>query len=223
MGSNNEELSIPELAHQIENHKIDPKIFDKVVLRKCAIFFKRRRYLNEDIAEILGVCGRTVDRYLQKIKAENSLNLGINFQQELLGETLNNLKLRYQRLLRLSYSDNLSDYEKARTILLCHQVEMNGIAFLIQLGYLSREKGLEDMNLIKEKAEEEYEELCEVCKKQLEALSIAQDDAVREFWSRLRREALEQAQEMIARFIAENEKRKRGRSQLICSVTVFCN
>jgi len=217
------DLSIPELAQQIEDRKVDPKIFDKVALRKCAIFFKRRAYSNEDIAEILGVSSRTAMRYLRKIRAENSLKLGVNFQQELLGGILNNLKLRYQRLLRLSYSCNLSDYERARIVLMCHQVEMDGITLLNRLGYMSKEQGMEEVNLIKEKAEEEHKRLKGEIKKQLEALTVSQDNALRERWTKLYNEAMWQLEKMVEKFTAENEKRKKGVSQLVCSVTVLCN
>jgi len=223
MENNSNKLSIPELARKMENQLLDPRTLDRRILQKCSIFFKSRGYSNEQISEILKVSIRTTERYLKNIREENSLKIGSNFQQELLGGVLNNLKLRYQRLLRLSYSWDLSDYEKARIVLMCQQVEMDGVALLTQLGYLSKEQGIEDVEFAEEEAEKVRIGLKESTRKKFDSLSAQQKNMALEYWKSMQEEAGEKIDKIMEKLLAENEKRKRGVLQLVCSVAVLCN
>ncbi|MFA5039629.1 MAG: hypothetical protein WC732_08130 [Candidatus Omnitrophota bacterium] len=222
MKNNSRELSISELVQQLENKILEPGSLDKTVLQKCAVLFKNRGYSNEDISEILKVSSRTIDRYIENVRSETSLMVGINFQKELLGEILNHLKLRYQRLLRLSYSDKLSDFEKARTVCLCHQIEMDGVALLSRLGYLSREQGLGSINHAEEEAEESDKQLQEMIREQAGKLSMQQRNSIDELLRTIEVEREARVRKMAISFFEENENQDRGVS-LFCSVTVLNN
>lgn len=224
MENNSKDLSIPEVAQQIENRKIDPKMLDKAVLEKLAVYYKSRRgYKKEDIAEILQVCIRTVERYIANVRSENSLEIGVNFQDELLGEILSNSRLRYQRLWRLSYSDNLSDYEKARTILMSDQIEMNEIAFLSRLGYLSQEQGLDTVENIEEEAKEMGRELKESVKKQISLLNSQQWQATLNVFKSEKQKAEAMLEKMIKNYLVENEKQKNMTGDVAVFTKLYCN
>jgi DNA-binding transcriptional regulator LsrR (DeoR family) len=73
--------SIFELAKQLEDKSINPSDMRKGDLKKCADLFKSRGYSNTDIAEILEVDEKTVQRYIKDQREENALAISSNFQQ----------------------------------------------------------------------------------------------------------------------------------------------
>lgn len=214
------DLSISELARQLEKGQIEPKVLDKALLEKCAMLFYSRGYKSEDIAEILKVCSRTVERYLENVREDNCLEVGAHFQQKFLGEALNSIKSYRQRLLRLSYSYELSDYEKARTIFMCLQVDMNGISILRDLGYLSKAQGAEDIQLAKEEEEKNKNKMSEWVKKQIATLSTKQKNMVMASMKLMLNDASNKVEEMIKDLLAKNAKRQVGISSLVMRVTV---
>ncbi|MDD5691631.1 MAG: hypothetical protein PHP10_00435 [Candidatus Omnitrophica bacterium] len=224
MENNSKDLSIPEVAQQIENRKIDPKMLDKAVLEKLAVYYKSRRgYKKEDIAEILQVCIRTVERYIANVRSENSLEIGVNFQDELLGEILSNSRLRYQRLWRLSYSDNLSDYEKARTIFMCDQIEMNTLVFLSRLGYLSREQGLDAVESIKEETEEVEKRTTESVKKLVSSLNSQQWQGAYDVFKARTKETEVILEKMAKGYDAENKRQKAMAGDVAAFTKLYCS
>ncbi len=203
------DLSIPELARLIENQTVNSKMLDKTVLEKLAVHYKSRRgYKKEDIAEILQVCSRTVERYIANVRVENSLKIGANFQNELLGEMLSNSRLRYQRLWRLSYSDNLSDYEKTRIIFMCDQIEMNEATLLSRLGYLSKEQGLDAIESVKKEVEEMDRGEIESLKKRMNSMNSQQWQNILDVSRAMGNERGAVIGKMIEGYEAENEKQK---------------
>lgn len=226
-------LSISELAKKIESQIIDPKMLSKEVLEKCAVFYKvRRGYTNEDIAEILQVCSRTVERYIKNVRLNNSLQIGANFQDEILGEVLNNLRLRYERLWRLSYSDQLSDYEKARVIFMCDQIEMNKLLLLSRLGYLNKEQALDAFKELKEEMEDLRRRDNELRDERLRSLTSQQFQYLREVWKAKSAETEVVLEKIVADCEAENERQIEltghvaDFKKLFCSVNVInglCN
>lgn len=79
-------MLIEEIANKLEVGLISPGTLDKETLAKCALFFKSRRYSEDEIACFLDVTVRTVERYIKKIKMENALRLGENFQKNLISD-----------------------------------------------------------------------------------------------------------------------------------------
>ncbi|MCK9573474.1 MAG: hypothetical protein M0R20_03620 [Candidatus Omnitrophica bacterium] len=218
------DLAIPELAQYIENKKIDPKALDKIVLEKLAIYYKSRRaYKTEDIAELLQVCSRTIERYIANVRSTNSLAIGVNFQNELIEEILNNLRLRYQRLWRLSYSDNLSDFEKARVIFMCDQIEINEVMLLSRLGYLSREQGLDAIESVKEETEEVGRSRSESVKKQLSLLNSQQWRTAYDFFKVRMHEIDVVLEKMVKDYLAENERQKTMAGDVAVFVKLYCS
>lgn len=131
--------SIFDLVKDLEKKAVKPSSLSREALRKCADVYKGRGYSNTQIAEILEVDEKTVQRYIKQQREENSLTIGKNFQKNIVGEIIRNWKTQYQRLLKLSYSDDLTPNEIMKAIYLAHQVEKDGVALLERLGYLTKE------------------------------------------------------------------------------------
>jgi hypothetical protein len=146
-------VKISDLATQLEKGELKSGALDIKVLRQCALYFKTHGYTTEEISEILECDIRTVQRYTLKARKENISVVDLHFQKRTSGEFMNNLESQYQRILKLSYSKQLSDRERARVIYMLHQICVNGIDTLTKLGYLSQAQGIED----RKAAEKEYE------------------------------------------------------------------
>ena len=147
-------VPISELAKQIEKGEVNLATLDKKVLRQYVLYRNARGYDNYEIAEILGCTVRTVQRYVKHARRENWLNVDQHLQREIAKEFYDNWKLQYRRLLKLSYSEGLSDPERAKIICALHQLEISGIATLERLGYISQEQGIEDIKDTKTKVRE---------------------------------------------------------------------
>lgn len=137
--NNPAKMSIFELVKQLEKGAVNPASLSKDALRKCADVYKARGYSNSQIAEILNVDDKTVQRYIKQQREENSLTIGDNFQKNMVGEIIRNWRNQYQRLIKLSYSDDLTPNEIMKAIYFGHQVEKDGVELLERLGYLTKE------------------------------------------------------------------------------------
>jgi len=131
-------LSIPELARRLEAGIINPATRSKRELRGCALYFKSLKYENDEIAVILNITIRSVERYIKKIKDENASLLGLSFQKKLMTDIMKGWTARDQRLLRLSYAPDISSDKRAKILFMRHKVDMNIMALLEKLGYLRR-------------------------------------------------------------------------------------
>ena len=138
-------VQISELVRQLEEQSSDPKILDKSTLRECAVFLKNKGYSSTEIGHVLKVNERTIQRYMKEYRKKTRLGLGENFHQDFVGEIVNNMRLRCQRLWKLAYSGKLSAYEEARVICMIHQIEMNKVAVLERLGYLQESQGKDEL------------------------------------------------------------------------------
>jgi len=207
-------LSIPELAGQLESGHINPATLSKKVLRGCALFFKSMKYENEDIAAILHITVRSVERYLKRIKEENALVLGPDFQKNLVSKIMTSWRARGQRLLRLSYAKDMSSYEMARVISMCHQIDMSEVVLLERLGYLGRERGAADIyEAVETKKQEQLNRygdmMGRLTKAQRKQVSVFIDKEHEE--SEMRDEAFrDNLSKMIKCFDEENTKRYGG-------------
>jgi len=141
-----DKMSIFELVKQLEKGIVKPGSINKEILKKCADVYKGRGYSNSQIAEILEVDQKTVQRYIKQQREENNLVITEGFQKKIIGQVVKNWQTQYQRLLKLSYSDNLTPNEIMKAIYLAHQVEKDGVELLERLGYLRKEKISEEKN-----------------------------------------------------------------------------
>lgn len=138
-------IKIPELARQLEDGIISSTSLSDRGKRGCVLFFKSIKYQPEDIATILNVSVRQIQRYCKKNKEEVASILDPHFQKSLMVKIMNRWNARLQRLIRLSYAKDLSSYERARIISMCHQIDVDSVAILDRYGYVSREQTKNDM------------------------------------------------------------------------------
>lgn len=115
------------------------------------MIMKRRGYTNSEIGQLLKITSRTVQRYASKARGENSLVATSDFQKNFMNETIGNLQAQYYRLIRISYSDEISDSEKIRAIFAACQVLRDMIGILGRFGYLSESNTLEAREIEKKK------------------------------------------------------------------------
>jgi DNA-binding CsgD family transcriptional regulator len=132
------EMTITERAKKVEDRVIDPKTLNKKECRQLAMYYKSRGYSADEISECLKVSPRTVLRYIETVRAENSVNIGRDCQKVILGEFISGLKSRCQRLLKTSYFNDLPPFEMVKVLCMLHQMEKDGIEILEKLGYLSK-------------------------------------------------------------------------------------
>jgi len=136
-------ISIAELVRRLEEKSISSGALDRRTKKECLVHcVVIRGYKSRDIKEVFGVEIRDAQRYIRAIRHENSLRVDKYFQKKVVDDYYHNWQSRYQRLLRLSYSDKLSDAEMVKTIFRLEQLEINKIAVLERLGYVSREYGI---------------------------------------------------------------------------------
>ncbi len=202
--------SILELAKQLENKTINPTGQRKGDLKKCADLFKSRGYSNTDIAEILDVDEKTVQRYIKDQREENALAISSNFQKQIVGEIVRDWHKQYYRLLRLSYSEGMTANEVMKAIYLAHQVEKDGIELLERLGYLSKSVGMDDIKgaLAREEKEEQVRKELEPLNQALEKITYMQRNDVHMFLVGRFNEVEVEAVKMAENIFAENEKKR---------------
>lgn len=82
------------------------------------------------------------------MKERKPLKLDQSFQRRVARDFYYNGKSRYQRLLRLSYSDELKDIERAKVIYLLHKLDVDNIIVLDRLGYISQSYGIAEKEQI---------------------------------------------------------------------------
>ena len=129
-------VSVAEIINGLEAGTLKPGQFTKTVLGECAIVMKSRGYTNLEIGQLLQVTPRTVQRYLMRAREGNSLIASVDYQKNFMNETVGNLSAQSQRLIRLSYSTEISDSDRIRAIFAACQVQQNMVAMLERLGYL---------------------------------------------------------------------------------------
>lgn len=151
-------ISIEELAIQLEIGSVRPNGIDKKTKRDCIKYYKiKRDYTCRTIAEILNLRVRTVQRYTKRMREENTMNLDLYWQKNIIGEFLNKCKTENQRLKRLLYIEKLSPNDVMRITKAQHKIEMDCINVLEKTGYLSKAISTVDVNtsIVEDQAEEE--------------------------------------------------------------------
>lgn len=138
-------VNIVELVRQIEDRTLDPKTLDKKTLSRSAMILRSRGHSNIEISDLLKVDERTVLRYMKKAKSEVTIDFNADFQKEIAEEIMNDARQHSQRVLRLSYSRDLSASEEARIISMSYQIMLSGAIFLEKLGYLYKDIGINQL------------------------------------------------------------------------------
>ena len=132
-------MSVYDTAMALELGELDPSsLQDPAVVVECALIYRSKRYPLSQIAAILKVTSRTVSRYVAQARKDNAIKPDPHFQAEFVGDSLNNLWAQYSRLIRWSYSDELSETNKIRSALSAFQVHKYIIEFIERLGYLNQ-------------------------------------------------------------------------------------
>ena len=124
----------------LEEGAISPKELSKGDLKECIRVMKNREYSNSEMGQLLGMTSRNVLRYTKELKKENALVMSADSQREFVGEVINNFRAQYSRLIRISYSDGMSDYERTRAIFAACQIKKDAIEIMERLGYLNKKK-----------------------------------------------------------------------------------
>ena len=134
---NSATMSVYDIAMAIELGKLDPGHVEKDTQIDCVFVYRARRYPIAQIAALLKVDVRTVSRYVAEGRKKNAIKASSDFQAEFIGDSLNNLWAQYARLIRWSYSDELSEADKIRASLSACQIQKYAIELMERLGYLS--------------------------------------------------------------------------------------
>lgn len=247
MGSKEKKLALPisELVRQLEEQITDPNTLDKTTLKECAVFLRNKGYSSPEIARVLKVNERTIQRYMKMYRSEIKLELGEHFQLDFVGEIVNSMRLRCQRLWRLVYSGTLSVSEEARAICAIHQIEMDKLLMLERLGYIQESQGKQETSTayefsIEKRGQEEVMKMLWIHDKRLTLQQV--DFLKNEYICQMRfyphkvKEIPKRINLIIDMFIEENEflrKRESANSntvtvssQLYCKVFVInklCN
>ena len=131
-------MSTYDIAMALERGEIDISLLPQEVVDECALIYRSRRYPISQIAAILKVTARTVSRHVSRARKKNAIKASPGFQAEFVGDSLNNLWAQYARLIRWSYSDELSEADKIRATLSACQIQKYAIELMERLGYLNQ-------------------------------------------------------------------------------------
>jgi len=203
-------LSTPEFARQVEEGIISPATLSQKDHRRLALYYQSVGYENDYIAVILKVTIRTVQRKLKKIKDDNSLMLGSNFQKNLIVKVMRSFETQRQRLLRASCAKDLSSYEKVLAIEKCIKAEVGRVVLFEKIGCISKRRTEEFIAETKTNSREERLEKFgdlhrQLTKDQQIQVSKFIDDSVKEKWSK-EQEFSSKLDNMFKTFAAENKK-----------------
>lgn len=132
-------MSTHDKAMALELGKMDPSLLDQGEKIDCAHIYRSKNYPPPQIAAILGVAPRTASRYIAKARKNNAITVSPNFQAEFIGGHLNDSQAQCARIMRLSYSDKLSEAGKIHAICSAHKIEKDTIDTMERLGYLTKQ------------------------------------------------------------------------------------
>lgn len=131
-----EAVSTLDRVEQLIEGTLKPEGLNRQNLIDCTEALKQRGYTNIEISRLLKMSRRTVQRYLEKIRENNSLVPSDEFQETFVGEMLGNFREQYQRLVRMSYQRDISASKQMRAIGAACQVMKMQFDTLRDLGYL---------------------------------------------------------------------------------------
>lgn len=134
-----ERRTLSDMIAGLENGTINPRKLDKGTLKEF-IYNAKDMYSSSELGHLLKMSQRNVQRYLKDVREDNALTTSIDFQRGFIWDVVNNLRSQYYRLVRISYAEDVSNYEKIRAIFAACQVQKDAIAIMEKFGYLSRQR-----------------------------------------------------------------------------------
>ncbi len=153
------EVSVFELIKQIENGTLDPKTLSNDQKLMCVEGMRGRGYTTAMIAEELKVHRKWAYRAVKGLKDDDKkFVIFPGFQKQLVSEIHRSWEAQHSRLIKLSYSAELSSGDRMRAILAAHQVQKNGLQLLLDLGYIGRHVTERDVRQAEEEKQKRKEE-----------------------------------------------------------------
>jgi hypothetical protein len=130
------DMSVPELARQLEKRAIMPQGIPEEIRLECGWYLKSWGRSNAELGKLLALSQKKVQRYIKKKREGNRLKYSADFQGELMGEIVYGWRARRQRLLRLVDADDIPLAEQLKAMLLLQQGDKDMVDILERLGYL---------------------------------------------------------------------------------------
>ena len=140
------DLPVPQLARQLEKRAIKPEVIPEPIRLECGWYLKNWGFSNAELGRLLALSEKKIQRYIKKKRKENCLRYNPDFQSELMGDIIYAWRARRQRLLRMSYMENISLAEQLRILYILHQTDKDMVDMLEKTGYISKEDVEEDMS-----------------------------------------------------------------------------
>jgi hypothetical protein len=131
-----EELSILAGLQKIKDGLLDPKAISKEDRQSYVEVLLGEEYTEVQIAEILKVSDKTIQRDIKDIREKNSLSPGVTQAKQIIGDFFKKAMLHHGRLVRLSREKGTSDENKIRAEFLSWTILKEMIAAMQSLGYL---------------------------------------------------------------------------------------
>ena len=141
MKNNNlERRSVLDIVEALENKTLNPKELSKGTLKECIRVMRGKGYSSLEVGQTLKISTRSVQRCMEKIRRENVPKTSVDFQKGVVGEVINNLKAQYYRLIKISYMEDITCYERIRAIFAACQILKDATIIMERFGFLSKQK-----------------------------------------------------------------------------------
>jgi len=132
-----EDDPVISIVQSIKDSAINPRTLSYDKRLRCVEFLvKREGYTEEQAAQILGRCERTIRRDLREIEKNNALTADIDLAKRIAGDVVQSAMTHHRYLMRLARSLEASPGEKAQSEFLAWRVLKEMTEKLQTLGYL---------------------------------------------------------------------------------------
>ncbi|MDD5174428.1 MAG: hypothetical protein PHV48_06350 [Candidatus Omnitrophica bacterium] len=138
-------VSASELVRELQEGIINPKALDVATKEGYTKVLNDNEYDSIEIAKLLKINIRSIQRYIKKIKKDNALKVGRDFQKETLGEVVDLENKLFKKLSKLLESESLSTQEQLQISSQLHKINIDKIMILEKVGYLSIDQGKYDL------------------------------------------------------------------------------
>lgn len=138
--NNLEKMPAPDIIKALEDKTLNRQEIPKGKLKECVRYLKEREHSSSEIGKALQMSSRNALRYVKKIRKENVPAVSIDFQKEFIWEVINNFRMQYARLIKISYSEEITHYERIRAIFAACQALRDATSIAERFGFLSKEK-----------------------------------------------------------------------------------
>ena len=179
---NAEGMSTLELIKAFEEKTIDPKIVSKKRLRDVTEVMLGRGDTLKEVSYTLKVTTRTVERYRGKIREQNSSIADPRFQKELMDDMVDQSRRQFNRLIKMSYSENAKASDVAKFISTAFGLYWGMLEYMGKLGYVKKSHPRLRVNQEEDQYEKWEERLTPMDKdmKIIKALTLEEREEIRE-------------------------------------------